>query len=338
MLTEVNLKNWGPIAQLNWKNLGPINLIIGKNGAGKTFILKALYAALRTLETFKRGNEPRSLNDILAEKLYWTFQAEKIGDLVRKGASEGLSLRLDSSESQFEFSFGKDTNKQIQNADSSFLPRSANSIFLPAKEVLSLLQIILKSRDQDKVFGFDDTYVDLARALQNLPQQGKNYAHFSQARQGLEQILGGKVEYDQRNAQWYFKQGNTKFPIGITAEGIKKIAILDTLLGNRYLSPQSLLFIDEPESALHPEAISQFLEMVAILAQSGIQVFLASHSYFVIKKLYLIAHQKNMSIPVIASEKNAWCMYNLRDEMPENEIVNESIRLYEQELDLTMYV
>lgn len=39
------------------------------------------------------------------------------------------------------------------------------SIFIPAKEVLSLFSVILKSREIDKSFGFDDTYYDLAKAL-----------------------------------------------------------------------------------------------------------------------------------------------------------------------------
>jgi len=49
----------------------------------------------------------------------------------------------------------------------------------------------------------------------------------------------------------------------------------------------SIVYFDEPEAALHPSAISALLDIVAILAERGIQFFLASHSYFVVKKLYL---------------------------------------------------
>ena len=56
--------------------------------------LKAIYSSLRTLEDYKRGNEQRSASEILADKLYWTFQAEKIGDLVSKGADSPLSSSL----------------------------------------------------------------------------------------------------------------------------------------------------------------------------------------------------------------------------------------------------
>ena len=174
MLNRVELKNFGPIAQLDWSSLGKINLVIGGNGSGKTFLLKALYSATRTLEEFKRGNEQRSAAEILANKLRWTFQSEKIGDLVTKGIDERLNCRITFDKRVFKYEFGEKTIKQISILTNNVLPRESNSIFLPSKEVLSLHHIILKSREQDKVFGFDDTYLDLARALRQSTIKGKN--------------------------------------------------------------------------------------------------------------------------------------------------------------------
>lgn len=334
MLNRIELTNFGPLTQIDWKNLGQINLVIGANDTGKTFLLKALYSGIRTLEEYKRGNDQRTAAKILAEKLHWTFQAEKIGDLVTKGADAPLSCFLSLDHNQFRYSFGKDTTKQITIQENHAIPRATNSVFLPAKEVLSLYHIILKSREEDRVFGFDDTYLDLARALRQLPKGGKK--EFARSRQSLEVILGGKVEYDE-TAGWQFKKGNQKFPIGVTAEGIKKIAILDTLLGNRYLGTDSIVFIDEPEAALHPVAIARLLDIVATLAERGIQFFLASHSYFVVKKLFLIAQEKSLSIPIIsASTDGAWQYANLKDGMPDNPIINESIELYKEEVELAL--
>lgn len=336
MLNKIKLNNFGPLVKLDWSKLGPINLVIGGNGTGKTFLLKALYSAMRTLEEYKRGDDQRTAAEILAEKLYWTFQPDKIGDLVTKSAEGALSCTVQFDDRNFIYSFGKDTTKQISSLENHVQPRSSNSIFLPAKEVLSLHQIILKSREQDKAFGFDDTYLDLARALRQSPKMGKNYVEFAKSRQSLEDILGGRVEYDEASGRWHFKKGNQKFPIGVTAEGIKKIAILDTLLGNRYLDTSSIVFIDEPESALHPVAVSKLLDIVAVLAERGIQFFLASHSYFVVKKLFLIAQEQNLSIPVISAHDSQWTAANLKDGMPENTIIDESIRLYKEEVGLTL--
>ena len=335
MIHQVKLNHFGPLAQINWSGLGKINLVIGGNGSGKTFLLKAIYASLRTLEEYKRGNEQRSAAEILADKLHWTFQAGKIGDLVSKGADAPLSSTLTIDGQDFSYSFGKDTSKQISSLENQVPPRASNSIFLPAKEVLSLHQIILDSRE-DKKFGFDDTYFDLAKALRRSTTRGNNYKEFAQSRQQLEGILGGVIEYDEASLSWLFVKGRHKFPIGVTAEGIKKIAILDTLLGNRYLNTSSVVLIDEPESALHPTAISRLLDIVAMLAERGIQFFLASHSYFVVKKLFLLAQERNWSIPVISAGDGAWVCDDLKNGMPDNPIIAESIRLYQEEVELAL--
>ncbi|MDP3874867.1 MAG: AAA family ATPase [Methyloversatilis sp.] len=340
MIDHIKLDNFGPLSKIDWPKLGRINLIIGGNGSGKTFLLKSIYSCMRTLEEYKRGNEQRSASEILADKLYWTFQAEKIGDLVSKSADAPLSSTLTIDKRDFSYSFGKDTSRQITGLENHVPPRESNSVFLPAKEVLSLHQIILKSREQDKVFGFDDTYFDLAKALRyirpNGKKGGKNFDEFAKSRAQLEDILGGVIKYDEPSGRWLFVEGRHKFPIGVTAEGIKKISILDTLLGNRYLDTNSVVLIDEPESALHPTAISHLLDIVATLADRGIQFFMASHSYFVVKKLFLIAQERAWSIPVISATDSGWTYDDLMKGMPDNPIIAESIRLYRQEVELAL--
>lgn len=336
MINSVKINNFGPISGLEWQHLGNINLIIGKNGKGKTFLLKALYTAIKTLEEYKRGNDKTSLNDILQNKLYWTFQPDKkIGDLVTKKAASELTFTITLDNNIFSYCFGKDTTQKIQTIENQVPLQERQSIYLPAKEVLSLFSVILQSRDHDKIFGFDDTYYDLVRALQKMPMRGKFSKDIASARQALSSLLQGRIEYDEQTKAWQFNNTDRqKFPIGVTAEGIKKISILDTLLGSRYLVPGSVVFIDEPESALHPGAISNFMEIISLLSAAGIQFVIATHSYFVIKKLYLISQEKKTSIPVLSMEDGKSEIYDLLDGMPENSIIKESINLYQEEINL----
>lgn len=308
--------------------------MIGANGSGKTFVLKSLYVAMRTLELHGRGQEQRTAAQILAEKLYWTFQPEHIGELVTKGSQEPLSFKAKIDDDHFSYSFGSSTKRQIQAPEITTKPRDSNSIFLPAKEVLSLHHLILQSRERDLQFGFDDTYYDLALALRHGTKQGKNFKEFAASRQQLEALLGGKVIYEEISGEWVYKKGNQRFSIGVAAEGIKKIGILDTLLGNRSLDLNSVVFIDEPESALHPHYIKEFLEIIATLAKSKIQFFISSHSYFVVKNLYLIAKRYSMSIPVLSAGQGDWSTENMLEGMPDNPVIDEVGVLYEQEIDL----
>jgi hypothetical protein len=61
---------------------------------------------------------------------------------------------------------------------------------------------------------------------------------------------------------------------------------------------------------------------------------MASHSYFVIKKLFLIAQEQQMSIPVLSYQSNEWVQSDLKNDMPDNPIIDESIRLYKEEIGL----
>ena len=334
MIQKVVIKNLGTIDNLEFDRFQNINLIIGENGTGKSFLLKALYSAMKTAEDYKRGEDVRNFSDILAERLRWCFQTEKLGDMVKKGNNTPLSFEMIWNGEKFSYSFTENATVKVSNVINEIKPLRSNSIFIPAKEVLSLFNIILKSRELDKAFGFDDTYYDLVKALRIAPQRGKNYTTFAKSRESLKNIIDGRVEFDDSTNKWYYKRGNQKFSIGATSEGVKKIAILDRLLGNGYLTKSSVIFIDELESALHPTAISEFLDIIDMIAYDmGIQVFIASHSYFVIKKLYLNALKRKQSIPCISLSKDKGIQYfDMLDGMPENSIINESVRLYEEEI------
>ncbi len=335
-ITKISIKNYGMIPSFVCDNLSNINLIIGENGTGKTFLAKALYSAVRTMEEYKRGDDVRPVGDILAEKLRWTFQVDKLGDIVSRTSDEGLSLDMELGTESLMYQFTKNATIKVGTVQASPTSKIGNSIFIPAKEVLSLFSVILKSREVDKSFGFDDTYYDLVKALQVSPTRGKNYKVFSRSRNIVGKVIDGKVDYDEKNGKWYYKNSsNNKFSIGAASEGVKKISIMDRLLANGYIDGNSIIFIDEIESALHPTAICSFLDMIDMIAEEmGMQFFITSHSYFVIKKLALIAMKKPNHVSCIALDKSQMpIICDLYDGMPNNSIIQTSIDLYEQEIE-----
>ncbi len=336
-IESVEIKNYGNIESFKCDSFSNINLVIGENATGKTFLLKALYSAIRSMEDYRRGDDVRSMNDILSEKLRWTFQVDKLGDIVRRGAEEALNFRIKTNQGSegLEYQFSESANIKVGNVASSGMPKEGNSIFIPAKEVLSLFSVILKSREVDRAFGFDDTYYDLAKALRIAPSKGRNYTAFAKARKELKNVINGKVDYDEDSGKWYYRsETGQKFSIGATAEGVKKISIMDRLFANGYISRESVLFIDELESALHPDAICEFLEMLTeISREMGIQIFISTHSYFVIKKLALIAMKNPGEVTCISLAKDREPQVtDLSGGMPENSIIQTSIDLYRQEV------
>lgn len=335
MITSVMLKNFGPLKNIEWNNLGKINIIIGKNGVGKTFLLKSIYTAVKCIEKNGRGNENKNIQELLFDKLYWIFQPDKIGDIVKKPGNNQLEFSISDINNRLSFSFGQDTTKKIDITEGeNWSSPDINSIFIPAKEIISIQNIILKSREFYNEFGFDDTYCDLAKVLIKTTTKGKNIREFAEARKMLKNIIGGKIEYDSNKERWIFKKGNLLFTLGLTAEGIKKAAIFDILLGNRYLSKDSRIFFDEPEASLHPQAVSDLMDIITVLSKTGIQFFIATHSYYVITKLLINATKNKISMPILSFLNENIEYGNLLNGMPENLIIDESVRLYEEEVEV----
>lgn len=335
-ISEVRLKNFGIIEEFSSNQFSNINLIIGENGTGKTFLLKALYSAVRSMEEYKRGDDIKNISEVLSEKLRWTFQVDKLGDMVAKSSVDGLSLDIKMGTDKIHYQFSQSASSKVGIVKAPDEGKTGNSVFIPAKEVLSLFSVILKSREVDKMFGFDDTYYDLVKALSVAPSRGKNYTVFANSRKMVSDVIDGRVEYNENSGKWSYKnKKNQKFAIGAASEGVKKIAIMDRLLANGYLGNNSIIFIDEVESALHPQAICQFLDMIgAIVSGMGLQVFITSHSYFVIKKLYLMALKERGLVNCISlnrGQKAEIC--DLYDGMPKNSIIDTSVFLYEQEIE-----
>lgn len=336
-IQTVELENYGNIPLFKCSDFSNINLIIGENAAGKTFLLKAMYSAVRAMEDYKRGDDIRSMSEILSEKLRWTFQVDKLGDIVNRSASESLHFKIKTDHEQncLEYQFSQSASTKVGSVTAPEEQKDGDSIFIPAKEVLSLFSVILKSREVDKAFGFDDTYYDLVKALRIAPSRGKNYTAFSKARTKLSAVINGKVDFDDSTGKWFYRnESGQKFSVGATAEGVKKISIMDRLLGNGYLNKESVIFIDELESALHPDAICEFIDMISYIShEMGIQIFISTHSYFVIKKLFLIALEHPNEVACISLSKHKEpIVCNLSEGMPENSIIQASIDLYRQEI------
>ena len=113
MIRSFELENFGPIEALSEDSIGQVNVFIGPNAAGKTFLLKALYTFIRTTEEFGLGNDPRRFEKILADKLYWTFQVDKLGELITKGSNGRLRLSMETDQGSGTYSFGTQTINPI---------------------------------------------------------------------------------------------------------------------------------------------------------------------------------------------------------------------------------
>jgi AAA15 family ATPase/GTPase len=352
MLQKITLKNFQRFASLENQALGNITLIIGENDTGKTGLLKIIYAASKSLEMYSRQYETREqvpYKKLLGDKLDNTFQPREtqgIGALVTKGSKEKLSVELDYSvgrktTSHVFFSFSESARKVVVDVNSHINPLGVdfNTLFVPAKEVLTALKAIKYTRDPGYLAGFDDTYLDLITALERATSRGKVSASLVTVNQEIEDLFEGKIEQTDKDDLFVFRKGNQEFSMSLTAEGVKKIGILTTLIRNRSLNQHTILLLDEPETALHPKAIRAFVGMLIHLAKAGVQIFLTSHSYFVAKQLAICA-RKNTDLAIQCCSLHQQggvveaAFSDMRDGLPNNPIIDAALEMFDEEVGL----
>ena len=106
-----------------------------------------------------------------------------------------------------------------------------------------------------------------------------------------DQGIGGKVVRDGVGGMFFHeKKEGRRFPLTVTATGVANLGILALLIERRVLIPGTFLFIDEPESNLHPAWQVEMVRALFALARGGVNVVLATHSVDIVK--YLEVHAK----------------------------------------------
>ena len=75
------------------------------------------------------------------------------------------------------------------------------------------------------------------------------------------------------------------------AEGLRKLGLIWLLIQNGTLLDGSVLFWDEPEANLNPSLLGPVIETILELQRLGVQVFLATHDFAVLKELDLRRHE-----------------------------------------------
>ena len=80
--------------------------------------------------------------------------------------------------------------------------------------------------------------------------------------------------------------------IHLVAEGLRKLAMLARLVATGALINKGTLFWDEPEANLNPKVIKTVARTILQLAASGIQVFIATHSLFLLRELHIIGKRE----------------------------------------------
>lgn len=303
MLTNLSIKNLTVFPDADLQFSKQLNVIVGENGTGKTHLLKIAYSSLAT--SWEEGRRPTSspptktvMQTRLADKLVNVFRPESLGRLARrKQGRERCDIKLKFTNRDFDFSFSFATNSRtevlLEEVPEQWL--DAASVYLPTRELLTIFPNFV-SVYEGHYLEFEETWRDTCALLGAPAQRGAKEKRIQDLLHPIETAMGGTIELD-RNGRFYLKSESGRFEMPLVAEGQRKLAMLARLISTGVLLDKGYLFWDEPEANLNPRLIKQVAQSIVSLSHSGIQVFLATHSLFLLRELeILIANPKNSQI------------------------------------------
>ena len=296
MLERLHIENFTVFSKANFEFAAGLNVIVGENGTGKSHVLKLVYAVIA--ESNKRigyDNSPLLWHQF-SEKLINTFRAEKIDHLKRRKNNNsnkisGMPPSLRRLVASFSFNIS-DFNLKLYFSQTNLLGElpakwiTEKAVFIPVRELLTIYPGFA-SLYEARYLQFEETYYDTCLFLGE-PLLKKPMTDLLSA---LEEAMGGKVELDRD--RFYLvtpEQGKMEMPM--VAEGIRKLAMLTQLVAVGALQKGGYLCWAEPEANLNPRLVKVVARVILQLAKAGIQIFIATHSYFLLKELDILTMEQ----------------------------------------------
>lgn len=303
---SLTLENFTAFSEASFEFCPGVNVLVGENGTGKTHVLKVLYSVQLM------GSDASPLVKSWGVKS--VFRVSSPEDLFRvsEGVPKPYEIQGRTADMVWRFkAFQGEPNSDLAEAWEMgfgnwlwFAHHSPTKIkepvFIPSWPIIG------------STVGFASTYdrvqMDVDSNVRHLvsqllsPHQREPDAATSALMVGLEMLLNGKAVTE--GERFYIVGPGRRTPIQLEADGIKVLATLERLISVGVLVPGTCLYWDEPEAHLNPSLMDEVIKAILMLSRAGIQVFLATHSYIILKELEVQAESGD-HLKFFALEKTA---------------------------------
>ena len=283
-ITHIAATNFTSFAGLDQKFSSGINVVIGANGTGKTHLLKTLYAAC----AISAGEDREKSFALKLRNVFNPFEG-RMGRLSRRLSgsvkTKVVVTREDGAKLSAEFSNHTDKPEHVKvTGEVAWKKAKLISAYIPVKEMLAHAPGFLATAARREI-AFEEVYVDIIK-LAFLPKLlGPIDGSRLRLLTALQKAIDGKVVAKGEHFFLKNKQGDLEFTL--LAEGMRKLALVWLLIQNGTLLSGSVLFWDEPEANLNPALMGQVVEVILELQRLGVQVFLSTHNYVLLKEFDL---------------------------------------------------
>ena len=196
---------------------------------------------------------------------------------------EGVG-ELRGTEKSFAFNLYPQIVQKMQSFPEAFYLESP--LYWKLKSALESIK--LDSRSPFRALnGVPDYFYDMAVALRR-----RRIEHpFAGIHESLHDAIGGQILLSEVG-DLEFQQKGKSIPLSLTSAGVANMGMLALLIERGVLERGSFLFIDEPESNLHPAWQVEMAAFLFELARQGVNVVVSTHSMTILKWLEVHVKEK----------------------------------------------
>jgi len=298
MLKSLNIENLTVFPKAGFMFGKNLNIIIGENGSGKSHVLKVAYCAIAVSAKGAKDASSEAptkafLATALADKLRNVFKPDELGRLARRRRGHStcvIKYTFNPTKLDLEFSFKTPTKKEVVIAKVPTDWVEKLPVFLPTRELLTISPGFVSLYETTHL-PFEETWRDTCILLGAPLAKGPREHKIKELLVPIEAAMGGGVEAD-KSGRFYLNVASGSMEMHLVAEGLRKLATVARLIATGSLLDKGYLFWDEPESNLNPKIIKTVAKTILQIAASGIQVFIATHSLFLLRELHILQQQE----------------------------------------------
>ena len=160
-------------------------------------------------------------------------------------------------------------------------------LYWKLKSALESIKIDPSSPFEGSLNGVPEYFYDMAVALRR-----RRIEHpFAGIHEGLHDAIGGQILLSETGDLEFQKEGKS-ISLSLTSAGVSNMGMLALLIERGALERGSFLFIDEPESNLHPAWQVEMAAFLFELARQGVNVVISTHSMTILKWLEVHVKEK----------------------------------------------
>lgn len=302
MLNRYKVKNYKSFKENNFE-LSKLNLFSGANSAGKSSAIQALLNVADNLR-----EEENSHKAVARHTPVVTFNETR--NFITNAKSYEIGLAEGEKEVGLSFTPGDDAFKSISvgqdkkpSADLYSLLHN-NLFYLPAMRTGRLDNSVINPNAEQNPLGLNGEYIiDFYQNCRSqlLPESlwaGKDIKTLEgQVNLWLNKLTGYRLAVELDGTQYRVKfetiGGKQLFPYHV-GTGISFIT--EVIIVSLALPENSIIIIENPEIHLHPSAQADLIDFLAMIAKSGRQVIIESHSDHLFNGIRRLLHKNEISL------------------------------------------